>query len=59
MLVNEIVTDAPSINPFQELYYKQFGGSPTPEALRRMDPKSSPGADLPAADQTRKARNAR
>ena len=59
LLVNEIVTDAPSINPFQELYYKQFGGSPTPEALRRMDPKSSPGADLPAADQTRKARNAR
>ena len=59
LLVNEIVTDAPSINPFQELYYKQFGGSPTPEALRRMDPKSSPGADLPAADKTRKARIAR
>lgn len=52
MLVNENVTGIPSINPFQELYYKQFGGSPTPEALRRMDPKkadalgeaNSPGA---------------
>jgi len=59
LLVNENVTDAPSINPFQELYYKQFGGSPTPEALRRMDPKSSPGGDVPAAAQRRKARNAR
>ncbi len=59
LLVNENVTDAPSINPFQELYYKQFGGSPTPEALRRMDPKSSPGGDVPAAAQKRRATNAR
>ncbi len=52
LLVNENVTGIPSINPFQELYYKQFGGSPTPEDLRRMDPKkadalgeaNSPGA---------------
>lgn len=29
LLVNENVTDIPSINPFKALYYKQFGGSPT------------------------------
>ena len=52
LLVNENVTGIPSINPFQELYYKQFGGSPTPEDLKRMDPNkagavgevNSPGA---------------
>ena len=29
----------PQINPFQELYYRQFGGQPTPEALERMRPE--------------------
>ena len=28
----------PRINPFKELYWKQFGGGPTPELLREMDP---------------------
>jgi arylsulfatase len=37
MMVNENAV-GPKINPFQEIYYKQFGGSPTPEALARMDP---------------------
>lgn len=37
MLVNENAR-GPRINPFQELYYRQFGGSPTPEALERMNP---------------------
>lgn len=39
LLVNEDAV-GPSINPFQELYYKQFGGSPTPEDLKKMNPKS-------------------
>ena len=56
LLVNENVADIPHINPFQELYYRQFGGSPTPEALRRMDPTSNPGVGNPAAKQKRKAK---
>jgi arylsulfatase len=38
LMVNENAT-GPAINPFQELYYRQFGGSPTEEDLKRMDPK--------------------
>ena len=41
-MVNEKAV-GPAINPFQELYYKQFGGSPTPEDLERMNPKRAPG----------------
>lgn len=37
LMVNEKAT-GPAINPFQELYYKQFGGAPTPQALEKMDP---------------------
>ncbi len=60
LLVNEAVTNIPKINPFQELYYKQFGGSPTAAALKRMDPKSSPdGEDEPAAPRKRKAKAAK
>lgn len=39
-MVNEDAV-GPDINPFQELYYKQFGGSPTPEDLKRMKPRGS------------------
>ncbi|RBP41478.1 arylsulfatase [Roseimicrobium gellanilyticum] len=28
----------PRLNPFAELYWKQFGGGPTPEDYERMDP---------------------
>jgi arylsulfatase len=42
LLVNEKAV-GPSINPFQALYYKQFGGSPTAEDLARMDPNRQPG----------------
>jgi len=38
LLVNENETKIPRINPFKELYYKQFGGSPTPDDLKRMVP---------------------
>jgi hypothetical protein len=31
----------PDVNPFQTRYYAQFGGSPTPEDLTRMDPKAA------------------
>jgi arylsulfatase len=37
LLVNEDAVP-PKMNPFKELYWKQFGGGPTPELLKRMDP---------------------
>jgi arylsulfatase len=40
LMVNEKAM-GPAINPFQEIYYRQFGGSPTPEALAKMDPKGA------------------
>ncbi|MEZ6055994.1 MAG: sulfatase-like hydrolase/transferase [Planctomycetaceae bacterium] len=40
LMVNE-KSMGPKINPFQELYYKQFGGEPTPQDLKRMEPKGA------------------
>ena len=40
LMVNEKAI-GPKINPFQELYYKQFGGTPTAEALAKMDPSNN------------------
>ena len=37
MLVNEDAV-GPRMNPFKELYFKQFGGEPDAELLRQMDP---------------------
>jgi arylsulfatase len=37
MLVNE-AAPGPKINPFKKLYWQQFGGQPTEEDLRLMDP---------------------
>lgn len=37
LMVNEKVI-GPTINPFQELYYQQYGGSPTDADLARMNP---------------------
>lgn len=37
LMVNESAT-GPRINPFKELYWQQFGGGPSPEDLRQMDP---------------------
>jgi arylsulfatase A-like enzyme len=59
-LVNESVASIATINPFQELYYKQFGGSPTPADLKRMDPtqsKDGPGDSEPK--RKRKAKSKR
>jgi hypothetical protein len=39
------------VNPFAESYWQQFGGGPTPEQLRRMDPTRefpTPKAKTPA-----------
>jgi arylsulfatase len=44
MLVNEKVI-GPRLNPFAELYWKQFGGGPTPEQLHKMDPTRDPLAE--------------
>ena len=38
MLVNEKAA-GPAINPFEERYCRQFGGSPTPGNLIKMDPR--------------------
>ena len=59
LLVNENVTDIPNINPFQKLYYQQFGGSPTAAALKRMDPNSSPGGEDAKTPKKRKAKAAK
>jgi len=48
LMVNEKVI-GPSINPFQEIYYKQFGGSPTVQDLAKMDPNRNPGLANPNA----------
>ena len=48
LMVNEKAM-GPAINPFQEIYYRQFGGSPTPEALAKMDPKGALTFGLPKA----------
>jgi arylsulfatase A-like enzyme len=36
-LVNEKAV-GPKVNPFKDLFWKQFGGGPTPAELREMDP---------------------
>ena len=40
LMVNEKAM-GPAINPFQEIYYRQFGGSPTSADLAKMDPKGA------------------
>jgi arylsulfatase len=37
LLVNETAI-GPKVNPFKERYWKQFGGGPSPEELKQMDP---------------------
>lgn len=48
LMVNE-QANGPTINPFQERYYRQFGGQPTPEDLRKMNPAPPPSAPAPGA----------
>ena len=42
LLVNENVT-GPKVNPFKELYWKQFGGEPDADMLKKMNPASKQG----------------
>ena len=46
LMVNEKAV-GPTINPFQTLYYQQFGGSPTPQDLNRMNPNRPAGKQAP------------
>ncbi len=46
LMVNETAV-GPKINPFQAMYYEQFGGSPTAEDLRKMDPSNPLGLGVP------------
>ena len=54
MLVNEKAM-GPRLNPFAELYWKQFGGGPTPEQLRTMDPTRDLSAEPAAKGKKKKA----
>jgi len=54
LLVNEVVTNVPKINPMKELYWKQFGGGPDEALLKRMDPSRTTDGAAP-----RKQRNNR
>jgi len=44
LLVNEDAV-GPKVNPFKALYWKQFGGGPSPALLKRMDPNGKSGAE--------------
>ena len=54
LMVNEKAV-GPAINPFQTLYYQQFGGSPTAEDLAKMNPSRRSGGDTPKASKKRNA----
>ncbi len=53
LLVNENVI-GPKMNPFKELYWKQFGGGPDEKLLKRMEPKSDDGSKNPPKGNKRK-----
>jgi len=53
LMVNEKAV-GPALNPFQELYYKQFGGSPTAEDLQKMDPNRKFGEEAPKTGKKKK-----
>jgi arylsulfatase A-like enzyme len=58
LLVNE-GTVGPKINPFKELYWKQFGGGPDDALLNRMDPDRAAGKDKPGKAQRSKRQQRR
>jgi arylsulfatase len=57
LMVNEKAV-GPAVNPFQALYYKQFGGSPTAAALEAMDPLRPFGGGGPRAKKPAPERKA-
>jgi arylsulfatase len=54
LLVNENL-NGPKVNPFKELYWKQFGGGPTAAELRDMDPSRTDLGGAPKAKAKAKA----
>ena len=52
-LVNEDAV-GPKVNPFKELYWKQFGGGPDEKLLKPMEPKSDDAAENPKKENRRK-----
>ena len=55
LLVNENAV-GPKINPFKELYWKQFGGGPDEALLKRMDPSRATDGENPAKAERKKTR---
>lgn len=55
LLVNEDAV-GPEINPFQKLYFEQFGGSPSPQDIQKMRRHLMSSDALPASKKKRKAR---
>lgn len=53
--VNENVV-GPAVNPFQELYYKQFGGTPTPEDAAKMSRHLKSSAQDSATERNPRAK---
>jgi arylsulfatase A-like enzyme len=53
LMVNEKAI-GPKINPFAALYYAQFGGSPTPQDLERMNPDKAFEFGLPKKGNKKK-----
>lgn len=47
----------PAVNPFKELYWKQFGGGPTPADLEAMDPERAPALSTPKRSGAQKRSN--
>ena len=45
LLVNEAVNDIPKMNPMKELYWKQFGGAPDEQMLKKMAPVKTAGSE--------------
>ena len=42
------------MNPFKELYWRQFGGGPDDALLKRMDPNRAAGKEKPAKAERNK-----
>ncbi len=46
----------PKVNPFKERYWRQFGGSPDEQLLKRMDPTGTGGQAENNAPKAKKSR---
>ena len=57
LLVNENIV-GPKMNPMKELYWKQFGGGPTEQMLKRMDPTQANDDEAAAGPRKKKKPNA-